>query len=161
MPPRKSSRTPKASAISLIVPYIKDGGTDKRSRLLARFLQRALKTRIKVVNRPGAVAGHAAIAAAKPDGRTLGMITGEIGMMHWHDNVTDLTWKSYTPLAVPYVEAAAIIVREDAPFRTLADFVAAARSRPIRGAGSPDFGVWKFALLGLLGAVGVPASQVR
>jgi tripartite-type tricarboxylate transporter receptor subunit TctC len=154
-------RAASANAITLIVPYVKDGGTDKRSRLLARFLRRELKTPIRVVNRTGAVAGHTAIAQAAPDGRTLGMITGEIGMMHWHDGVTDLTWRSYTPLGVPYVEAAAIIVRQDAPYKDLAGFLAAARRQPIRGAGSPDFGVWKFALVGLLEKSGIPRSQLR
>src|SRR5215469_4581220 len=100
--------------ITIIVPYVSGGGTDKRSRLLARFLRRELETTIRVVNRTGAVAGHTAIATAPPDGRTLGVITGEIGMMHWHPGVTDLTYQSYTPLGVPYVEAAAVIVRQDA-----------------------------------------------
>jgi len=156
---RTSARA--APSITIVVPYVKDGGTDKRTRLLARFLAQELETSVRVINRPGAVAGHAEIAAAAPDGRTLGMITGEIGMMHWHPGVTDLTWKSYSPLAVPYVEAAAIIVRDDAPYRTLADFLAAARARPIRGAGSPDFGVWKFALVGLLDKAGVPRSHLQ
>ena len=154
------TRAPGAVPITLVVPYIRGGGTDKRTRLLARFLGRELETRIRVVNPPGAVAGHAAIAAAAADGRTLGMITGEIGMMHWHKGLTDLTWKSYTPLAVPYVEAAAIIVRHDAPYRTLADFLAAARTTRIKGAGSPEFGVWRYALLGLLDKAGIDPGRV-
>ena len=159
--PKATKRQRTAPAVTVVVPYVKDGGTDKRSRLLARYLAREIKAPVRVVNRPGAVAGHAAIAAAAPDGRTLGMITGEIGMMHWHEGVTDLTWKSYTPLGVPYVEAAAIIVRDDAPFRTLAEFLDAARTRTVRGAGSPDFGVWKFALVGLLDKAGVPRSHLQ
>jgi tripartite-type tricarboxylate transporter receptor subunit TctC len=147
--------------ITIIVPYVNGGGTDKRSRLLARFLRRELETTIRVVNRTGAVAGHAAIAAAPPDGRTLGVITGEIGMMHWHPGVTDLTYQSYTPLGVPYVESAAVIVRQDAPCRSLAEFLEDARARPIRGAGSPDFGVWKFALVGLLDRVGIPRDHLH
>lgn len=159
--PGKRTATAAARSITIIVPYVKDGGTDKRARLLARFLKQELKLPIRVVNSAGAVAGHTEIAAAAPDGRTLGMITGEIGMMHWHPGVTDLTWRSYTPLGVPYVEAAAIIVRDDAPYRTLADVLDAARARPIRGAGSPDFGVWKFALAGLFDKAGVPRSHLH
>lgn len=157
--PRKPKRS--GAPLVIIVPYVKNGGTDKRSRLLARFLRRELKTPVRVVNRTGAVAGHTAIATAPADGRTLGVITGEIGMMHWHPGVTDLTWNSYTPLGVPYVEAAAIIVGADTPYRTLADFLDAARERPMRGAGSPDFGVWKFALVGLMDRAGIPRSQLR
>ncbi len=149
-----------SAPIELIVPYIIDGGTGKRTRLLARYLEKYLGRPVNVVSRTGAVAGHAAIAAAAPDGLTLGMITGEIGMMHWHDKVTGLTPASYTPLAVPYVEAAAVIVRADAPWNTLDDLLAAFRAGPLRGAGSPDFGVWKFALLGLLRAAGIPRDRL-
>ncbi len=157
----KRKTRPAAGPITIIVPYVNGGGTDKRSRLLARFLRRELKTPVRVVNRTGAVAGHTTIATAKSDGRTLGVITGEIGMMHWHPGVTDLTYRSYTPLGVPYVEAAAIIVRHDAPYRSLTEFLNAARARPIRGAGSPDFGVWKFALVGLMDKAGIPRSHLR
>ena len=150
-------------AIEIIVPYIIEGGTGKRSQLLAQYLEKHLGVPVKAVSRTGAVAGHSAIAAAKPDGLTLGMITGEIGMMHWNAGLTELTWRDYTPLAVPYVEAAAIIVRADSPWRTLNDFLAAARATgtaPLRGSGSPDFGVWKFALLGLLDKAGINAGRV-
>jgi tripartite-type tricarboxylate transporter receptor subunit TctC len=159
--PRIAARFSTPRTVTIIVPYVRHGGTDKRTRLLARFLKQELGAPVRVINRPGAVAGHAEIAAAAPDGRTLGMITGEIGMTHWHEGITDLTWKSYTPLGVPYVEAAAVIVRDDAPWRTLADFLEGARARPIRGAGSPDFGVWKFALVGLLDKTGVPRSHLQ
>ena len=147
--------------MELIVPYVKGGGTDKRTRLVARVLERELGHPINVVNRTGAVVGHTVIAEAKPDGETIGMITGEIGMMHWFSQVTNLTWRDYTPLAVPYVEAAAIIVRGDAPFKSLADFLEVLRARPMRGSGSPDFGVWKFALVGLLNAVGIDPRRIE
>jgi tripartite-type tricarboxylate transporter receptor subunit TctC len=146
--------------IELIVPYVRDGGTDTRARLLARFLQDRLDKPIDVVNRLGAVAGHQAIAAAAPDGRTLGMITGEIGMMHWQDGVTDLAPANYTALAVPFVEAAAVIVRADAPFGDLRGLLESLRSRILRGSGSPDFGVWKFALMGLLDTAGVDRAHI-
>jgi len=149
------------SGIEIVVPYILDGGTGKRTQLLARHLRQQLGETVAVRSRTGAVAGHTEIAAARPDGRTLGMITGEIGMMHWHSDVTPLTWRDYTPLAVPFVEAAAILVRADAPLRSLADFLDAARARPVRGSGSPDFGVWKFALMGLLAAAGIDPGRVH
>jgi tripartite-type tricarboxylate transporter receptor subunit TctC len=146
--------------IRLIVPYVKDGGTDGRARLLAGFLADRLGETIEVINRTGAVAGHQAIAAAPRDGGTLGMITGEIGMMHWQAGVTDLTPADYTPLALPFVEAAAVIVRADARFAGLGDLLACLRTRRLRGSGSPDFGVWKFALMGLLDAAGIDRAQL-
>jgi len=148
------------NAIDMILPYVQGGGSDQRARLTAKYLARYLDRPITVENRTGAVTGHTAIAEALPDGSTIGLITGEIGMMHWHHGVTPLTPRDYTPLAVPFVEAAAIIVRADAPVATLADFLMYCREHPIQGSGGPDFGVWKFALVGLLHAAGIPIDRV-
>lgn len=157
---RFSGGDTEAGTIRVIVPYIIDGGTGKRSQLLARYLGLQLGRPVRAISIGGAVAGHEAIASARPDGETLGMITGEIGMMHWHEGVTSLTWRSYTPLAVPFVEAAAIIVRADAPWKSLEDFLEAIRTNKLRGSGSPDFGVWKFALLGLVQAAGIDCGRI-
>ncbi|APW39676.1 hypothetical protein RD110_22755 [Rhodoferax koreense] len=145
----------------MVLPYVAGGGSDQRARLTARYLARHLEREVTVENLTGAVKGHTAIASAVPDGATIGMITGEIGMMHWHEGVTELTPADYTPLAVPFVESAAVIVKADAPFRNLAEFLAHGRQGPIVGSGGPDFSVWKFALVGLLHAAGIPTSHVR
>ena len=134
--------------IELIVPYVEGGGSDQRARLVARHLQRRLDTEIRVVNRTGAVAGHAALAAAPADGSVIGLITGEIGMMHWHAGLTPLTSQDYTPLAVPFVESAAVIVAAGAPWRDARAFLAEFERRRLRGSGGPHFSVWKFALAG-------------
>lgn len=147
--------------IQMIVPYVAGGGSDQRARLVARYMGRHLGRAVEVVNRTGAVAGHSAIAQAAPDGNTIGQITGEIGMMHWHHDVTPLTPRDYTALAVPFVESAAIIVKGDAPFRELADFLDACRRGPVRGSGGPDFSVWKFALVGLLHAAGIAGDRLE
>jgi tripartite-type tricarboxylate transporter receptor subunit TctC len=147
--------------IHLIVPYVQGGGSDQRARLVARHLGRVLGEPVEVVNRTGAVVGHTAVAKAAPDGRTLGQVSGEVGMMHWTTGLTDLTPADYTPLAVPFVEAAGIVVRPDAPWRTLHDLLGEARRRPLRGAGGPNFGVWKFALVGLLDAAGIDPTPLE
>jgi tripartite-type tricarboxylate transporter receptor subunit TctC len=149
------------SSIELIIPYPQGGGTDQRSRLLARHLAAELGEPVVPINRTGAIVGHTAIAQAQPDGKTLGMITGEIGMMHWHRDLTALTWRDYVPLAVPYVEAAAVIVRADARWTSLEQLLSALREHPLTGSGGPDFGVWKFAMVGLMNRAGIGASQLR
>jgi len=144
----------------MILPYPQGGGSDQRARLTAKYLSRYLDCPVNVVNRTGAVTGHTAIAKAAPDGRTIGLITGEIGMMHWHHNVTPLTPGDYTALAVPFVESSAIIVKHDAPYKDLAEFLDACRRGPAIGSGGPDFSVWKFSLVGLLNAAGI-ATKVE
>ncbi len=148
-------------SIQMILPYVKGGGSDQRARLTAKYLSRYLDRQVEVVNRTGAVVGHTAIATAAPDGETIGLITGEIGMMHWHHDVTPLTPADYTALAVPFVESSAIIVAADAPFDTLADFLDHCRTNPVVGSGGPDFSVWKFSLVGLLHTAGVSADRVE
>jgi len=147
--------------LRFIVPYVKDGGSDQRARLVSRYLARHLGAPIEVVNRTGAVAGHGAIASAPADGSVLGLITGEIGMMHWHRELTALTWRDYTALAVPFVESAAVIVAADAPWQNLHELMEELRRRPLRGSGGPHFGVWKFAFAGLMDAVGVDPSRLE
>lgn len=147
--------------IEMILPYPQGGGSDQRARLTAKYLGKHLGREVNVVNRTGAVTGHTAIAQAAPDGNTIGLITGEIGMMHWHHDVTPLTPRDYTPLSVPFVESSAIIVAPDAPWATLAEFIEACRTGPVIGSGGPDFSVWKFSLLGLLHAAGIDPNKVQ
>jgi tripartite-type tricarboxylate transporter receptor subunit TctC len=148
-------------SVQLIVPYVAGGGSDQRARLAARYMAKHLGQQIEVVNRTGAVAGHEAIAAAPADGSVIGLITGEIGMMHWHAGLTKLTPADYTPLAVPYVESAAVIVAAAAPWASIKDFLAEFGKRPMRGSGGPNFGVWKFALVGLLDAAGIDPTRLE
>ena len=67
--------------ITLIVPWGAGGGTDAVARILGTLLEKDLGQPVNVVNRTGGsgVVGHQAIAAAPPDGYTIGMITVEIG----------------------------------------------------------------------------------
>ncbi|MBP7565166.1 MAG: tripartite tricarboxylate transporter substrate binding protein [Burkholderiaceae bacterium] len=152
--------TSSPDTIRMLLPYVEGGGSDQRARLTARYLGKYLGCEVVVENCPGAVTGHQAIADAAPDGRTLGMITGEIGMMHWHDDVTALTPADYTALAVPFVESSAVIVRADAPWPDLPAFLEHCRTYRIAGSGGPDFSVWKFSLLGLLHAAGIAIDRV-
>ena len=63
--------------ISFIVPWGAGGGTDAVGRMVATLLERDLGQPVNVVNRTGGsgVVGHGAIANARPDGYTIGLIT--------------------------------------------------------------------------------------
>lgn len=64
-------------AISVIVPYNAGGQSDLAARLISRALETELGQTVTVVNKPGAggVTGTAELAAAPPDGYTIGLIT--------------------------------------------------------------------------------------
>jgi tripartite-type tricarboxylate transporter receptor subunit TctC len=71
--------------VTLIVPWGAGGGTDATARIIASLLEKDLGQPVNVVNRTGGsgVVGHQAISSAAADGYTIGLITVEIGMMHW------------------------------------------------------------------------------
>ena len=81
--------------ITLIVPWGAGGGTDTTTRIVGKALSDELGVPVNVVNRTGGqgVIGHSAIANAKPDGYTIGLMTAEITMMHW-TGLTDLLIKT-------------------------------------------------------------------
>jgi hypothetical protein len=62
--------------------------------------------------------GHSAIANAEPDGYTLGIVTVEIGMIHWA-GLTELTHEDYTPLGRDNEDPAGVQVRADAAWKTI------------------------------------------
>lgn len=149
--------------ITLIIPWSAGGGTDATGRAIAAVLQEMVGQPVNVVNRTGGqgVVGHAAIAAAKPDGYTLGIITAEINMLHWQ-GLTDLTGDSYTAIGLYNQDPAGVQVRADSPYKTAPDLIAAAKAAPgkLKGSGTGQGGIWHLALAGMLNAAGLPTSDI-
>jgi tripartite-type tricarboxylate transporter receptor subunit TctC len=149
--------------ITMIVPWGAGGGTDAVARMLASLLEKDLGQPVNVVNRTGGsgVVGHAAIAAAPPDGYTIGMITVEIAMMH-HQKLTELNPTSYTPLALVNLDPAGFQVRADAPYKTMADVLAAIKANPgkFKASGTGQGGIWHLALAGWLQDAKVDPASV-
>jgi tripartite-type tricarboxylate transporter receptor subunit TctC len=149
--------------ITIIVPWGAGGGTDAVTRVLASQMEAGLGVPVNVVNRTGGggVVGHSAISTAAPDGYTLGVITAEIGMMHWV-GLTDLTYEDYTPLALFSFDPAGVQVAADAPYETVEDLIAAIRENPgeLKGSGAGQGGIWHLALAGMLQAAEVDPNAV-
>src|SRR5450759_3150352 len=108
--------------ITLIVPWGAGGGTDATARIIGALLEKELGQPVNVVNRTGGsgVVGHQAIASAAPDGYIIGLITVEIGMMHWQ-GLTKLSGASYTPIGLVNADPAGLQVRAEAPYKTVND----------------------------------------
>ncbi|WP_295850284.1 tripartite tricarboxylate transporter substrate binding protein [uncultured Xylophilus sp.] len=120
--------------IRLVVPFPPGGGTDATSRLVAERLTAARGWTIVVDNKPGAAGniGLDAVAKAPADGYTLGMgqssnltINPALYPKMPFDPVKD-----FTPIVEVAAQPIILAVRADAPMRTLADFVAAAKKQP-------------------------------
>lgn len=147
--------------ITLIVPWGAGGGTDATGRMIAGLLKAELGQPVNVVNRTGGsgVVGHSAIATAKADGYTIGVVTVEIGMMHWA-GLTELTGKDYTPIALYNYDAAGVQVRADSEWNSAKDLIAAVKADPgkYKGSGTGQGGIWHLALAGMLDDSGVAAD---
>ncbi len=151
--------------ITMICPWGAGGGTDATARIVASLLEKELGVPVNVVNRIGGsgVVGHSAIATASPDGYTLGIITVEIGMMHWQ-GLTELTSKDYTPLALFNEDPAGLQVAVDAPYATakdLLDAIKAAQKGEMKASGTGQGGIWHLAIAGMLQEAGLPPDQVQ
>jgi tripartite-type tricarboxylate transporter receptor subunit TctC len=149
--------------ITLIVPWGAGGGTDATARIIGSLLEKELGQPVNVVNRTGGsgVVGHQAIASSPPDGYTLGMITVEIGMMHWV-GLTTLSAKDYTPIGVVNADPAGVNVRADSSYKSVKDLLAAVKANPgkFKASGTGQGGIWHLALAGLLKDQGLDPASV-
>jgi tripartite-type tricarboxylate transporter receptor subunit TctC len=131
--------------ITLINPYAPGGGIDFAYRGIVDVLPDYLGQKIVVAHKPGAVGsiGSAAAAKAKPDGYTI--LAGSTS----HVNLVPATRKvPYTPsdfVSVgTFAKAISVFsVQNEAPWKTMAEFVADARKNP---------GKYKFSTIGLMSA---------
>jgi tripartite-type tricarboxylate transporter receptor subunit TctC len=150
--------------IQMIVPWGAGGGTDAVARILGTLLQQELGVPVNVVNRTGGsgVVGHSAIATAKPDGYTIGVVTIEIDMMHWQ-GLTDLTYKDFDFLAMVNADPGGVMVSVDSPFKTLPDLLTAIKEKPagtFKASGTGQGGIWHVGLAGWMMSHGLKPDQV-
>ena len=149
--------------ITLIVPWGAGGGTDATARILASIMEKELKQPINVVNRTGGsgVVGHSAIAEATADGYTIGLITVEIGMMHWQ-GLTKLTGTSYTPLGLVNADPAGLQVRADSPYKSAKELLDAIKANPgkFKASGTGQGGIWHLSIAGMLKSLNVDPATV-
>jgi tripartite-type tricarboxylate transporter receptor subunit TctC len=149
--------------IQMLVPWGAGGGTDAVARFVAAELEKKLGQPVNVVNRTGGsgVVGHQAIASAKPDGYTLGLITVEVTMMR-HLGLTELSYKDFTPVALVNYDPNAVFVRSDSNIKTTDDLLKSIKANPgkLKGSGTGQGGIWHLGLAGMLVEAGLPGDGV-
>ena len=88
--------------VTLIVPWAAGGGTDATARIIgepAREETRPAGDRRQPHRRQRRRRTCRRSPRRRPDGYTIGLITVEIGMMHWQ-GLTELSGASYTPIGL-------------------------------------------------------------
>jgi len=120
--------------VDLVVHTGPGGGSDLLARAMANMIEKEKLTpqRIQVINKPGgngAVAA-AAIAEKKDDPHTIGLITSVWIAGPLTSAEAKITVNDLKPIAQLMLEPAVFAVRSDSPFKTLKDFIEAAKAKP-------------------------------
>jgi tripartite-type tricarboxylate transporter receptor subunit TctC len=89
------------------------------------------------------------------------MVTVELNMLHWR-GLTSISHEDFRPVMMVNQDAAAVFVRADSQWKTLADLEQAIRDTPgkLRASGTAFGGIWHVAVAGWLTTIGLQASDV-
>jgi tripartite-type tricarboxylate transporter receptor subunit TctC len=152
--------------ITLIIPFPAGGAVDVIARPFAERFGELLHTPVVVIARDGAsgTIGMGAVAAAKPDGYTLAFSPSGPITIQPHI-IPTLAYKpeNLAPLCQIFASEYVVAVRADSPYKTLDEFVKAAKAQPGKltyGYGgvatSPHLAIAQFANAANLDMLGVP-----
>lgn len=118
--------------VTFIVPFAAGGNTDVLFRILAPHLEKELGVPCLVKNVSGAngTIGAAELAAAKPDGYTIGFMSN--GAMSSQPHLRKLPYsnESWEYICLMYDNPVAIMVSQASPFKSWQEFVDAAKAAP-------------------------------
>jgi tripartite-type tricarboxylate transporter receptor subunit TctC len=129
---------PEARSITMIVPFPPGGVADTVARPVAEALGRELKQQVIVENKAGAggATGIGAAAKAAPDGYTLLLALSSISILPEADRLLarkpQYTLDQLVPIARFTADPTVFVVRAEAPWKTLAEFVADAKAHPAK-----------------------------
>jgi tripartite-type tricarboxylate transporter receptor subunit TctC len=130
--------------IKMIVPYPAGGTTDFLGRLVAEQFKTGLGATVIVENKPGAATtlGADQVAKAEPDGYTLLMATSTTLAINktLYKKLPYDPVKDFAPIALVAAVPFALIANPQVPAKTLADFIAYAKSTPGLAYGSAGNG---------------------
>ncbi|MCX7506488.1 Bug family tripartite tricarboxylate transporter substrate binding protein [Delftia tsuruhatensis] len=118
--------------ITFICPWPAGGTADQSMRALCTVAGKLLGQPIAVENRAGAsgMIGAKALASARADGYTIGQIPISVTRFSQLGSLQADPRKDYTYIARTSGQTFGIAVPAHSPFKTLKDFVAAAKARP-------------------------------
>jgi putative tricarboxylic transport membrane protein len=120
--------------IEVVVHTGPGGGSDLLARAVALMMEKEklLPVRMQVFNKTGGngTVAMAYLAEKKGDPHTLGFFTGVWLTSPLTSAEAKVSFKDLTPVARLVLEPALIAVKADAPYKTLGDFIAAAKQNP-------------------------------
>jgi tripartite-type tricarboxylate transporter receptor subunit TctC len=152
------SAWPDGKPITMIVPFPPGGVADTVARPVAEALSRELKQQVLVDNRAGAggATGIGAASRAAADGYTLLMSLSSISILPEADKLLDrkpqFTLDQFKPIARFTADPTVLVVRTEAPWMTLGQFVADLKAQP---------GKYNYGSSGNYGTMHVPMEMLK
>ena len=120
--------------VEVVVHTGPGGGSDTLARAVAQMIEKEklLPVRMQVVNKPGGngLVAMAYLAEKKGDPHTIGLFTTTLVSVYLVSAEAKVSLGELTSLARLVQEPAVIAVKADSPFRTLGDFIDAAKKSP-------------------------------
>ena len=123
-------------AVTMIVPFPPGGVADTVARPVAEALGAALKQPVIIENRAGAggAIGMAHVAKSKPDGYTVLLALSSLVVLPEADKVLGrapaFQVSDLKPVARFTADPTVLVVRAESPWKTYAEFIAAAKAAP-------------------------------
>ena len=134
--------------IQIIVPLAAASAVDNAARIVAQRMSQSMGQSIVVENQPGAAGliGAERVAKAAPDGYTIGGFNDSIMTMlpNLHAAMPWDILKDFEPISLVATVEWGLVANNDAPYKTAADLIAAAKASPGKinyssgGNGSPQ-----------------------
>jgi tripartite-type tricarboxylate transporter receptor subunit TctC len=147
-----------AKVITMVVPFPPGGVADTVARPVAAAMEKHLKGSIIIENKGGAggAIGMGQVARAAPDGYTILMALSSISIIPEADKLTGrkplYQMAQLKPVARFTADPTVLVVRADSPWKTIAEFVAAVRSKP---------GAYSYGSSGNYGTMHVPMEMLK
>jgi len=122
--------------VTMIVPFPPGGVADITGRPLAAMMEKSLKQPVVIVNRTGAggALGMSQVAKSAPDGYTILMGLSSISIFPVSDRINGkqpaYEMKDFAPIALISSDPTVLVVRAESAYKTLKDFVDAAKANP-------------------------------
>ena len=154
--------------ITMIVAFPPGGVAELVGRPLAASMEKALGQPVIILNRPGAggAIGTTVAAKAAPDGYTVLMTLSSISIFPVSDPLegkpAPYQISDFMPIALVTADPTVLVVRADSPYKTIQDFVAAAKANPgkINYSSSGVYGTLHVAMEMFAGAAGIELFHI-
>jgi putative tricarboxylic transport membrane protein len=118
--------------INVLIGYAPGGGSDVMLSMIRPQLERVLKTTLVPVYKPGSGSDIALteLAVSKPDGYTVVVTTTPMIPINAYVRETAYKISDLGFVANVVTDPGILVVRAESPYKTLADFIRAAREKP-------------------------------